>query len=174
MMMGPEWMVWVIVAVVVLRLVTRRRRWRRDWLWYDDWLERSHRDEQLPGREQGGRHGDGRGRRGRAYRLDRPRDALENAADRLEEASARLRRKARGGRPPADARRPTASSSRPSGSGQLPGSGSPPGSGVASRPRVPARKPAETPLETLQRRFAEGHITMEQYERELDKLYGLN
>lgn len=37
--------------------------------------------------------------------------------------------------------------------------------------RVEARR--ETPLQRSQRRFAEGRITMEQYERELDELFGI-
>ncbi len=39
------------------------------------------------------------------------------------------------------------------------------------RPARPA--PRETPVERLQRRFAEGRISLEQYERELDELLGL-
>jgi hypothetical protein len=33
--------------------------------------------------------------------------------------------------------------------------------------------PRETPLETLQRRFAAGAISVEEYEREVGKLFGL-
>lgn len=33
--------------------------------------------------------------------------------------------------------------------------------------------PAESPLEVLQRRFVEGRIDVDQYERELDRLYAL-
>ncbi|HKJ92543.1 MAG TPA: hypothetical protein VJ957_05200 [Longimicrobiales bacterium] len=162
-MMGTEWLIWVAVVVVVLRLLTGMRHRRRHWLWYDDWLEHTPEDARLWGR--GGRGG-GRTRRG-AYRLERRRAALEQAADRLEEASARLRSRA-GARPALEDGRP---SSAPSASS---------GSGAASGERVPARRRAasgtssETPLEALQRRFAEGRITMEQYERELDKLYGLS
>jgi hypothetical protein len=153
MMMGTEWLIWVVVAVVLLRLVTRRGRWHRDWLWYDEWLDSPDSDGKLPGRRARG--GD---RYGRAYRqrgLARRREALERAADHLEGASQRLRRKAWRGGPMTVDRRPSM------------------GSSASSRSRVAAGKPAETRLQALQRRFAEGRITMEQYERELDKLYGL-
>jgi hypothetical protein len=46
--------------------------------------------------------------------------------------------------------------------------GSQSGSGAA-----PARTIAETPLEKLQREFATGAITVEQYEHEVGKLYGV-
>ncbi len=169
-MMGMEWLIWVVVALVVFRVVTGPRRWRRRWLWDDDWLGGPYGGGRLPGGPGRGRHG-----HGRSHRLDRRRAALEEAADRLEEASERLRSKARGRRPTADEGRATLRSSS-SGSGRLPGSAAPAGTGEGSPAgrRAPARKPPETPLEALQRRFAEGRITMEQYERELDKLYGLN
>lgn len=57
---------------------------------------------------------------------------------------------------------PTAAASIPAGSpssGVLPGSGAPP---VAGQP--------ETALESLQRRFVDGAITLEQYEAQLDRL----
>ncbi|MFQ5678073.1 MAG: hypothetical protein ACE5HP_01280 [Gemmatimonadota bacterium] len=41
-------------------------------------------------------------------------------------------------------------------------------------PQMPRRAlsaPQETPLETLQRRFVDGRMTLEDYERELDRLY---
>jgi hypothetical protein len=41
------------------------------------------------------------------------------------------------------------------------------GGGV--RPLAPPR--VETPMEALQRRYVEGSITVEQYERELDELF---
>lgn len=40
-------------------------------------------------------------------------------------------------------------------------------------PVPPAAAAPETPLESLQRRFAEGQITMEQYERDVDRLLGV-
>jgi hypothetical protein len=40
-----------------------------------------------------------------------------------------------------------------------------------ARPLPPTR--VETPLEKLQREFAEGALTVEQYEREVGKLYGV-
>ncbi|MEJ2218801.1 MAG: hypothetical protein P8099_19630 [Gemmatimonadota bacterium] len=146
----------------------------------------------------------GRGRRGgydwgnRQRRREGRRETLEEVADRLEEAGARLRSKARGGGSTIDDRRSSMGSSGASvpsgasgasgssGSRRLSGSGDGSdswrlsGSPDRSRSRgpsrhgAPARKPAKTRLETLQRRFAEGRITMEQYERELDKLYGLS
>ncbi|MEJ2217547.1 MAG: hypothetical protein P8099_13130 [Gemmatimonadota bacterium] len=169
MMMGTEWLIWLVVAVVVLRLVTRRGRWHRRWSWPDEWLDGPYGDWRLPprGRRYGARYG-------RRRRLEGRRASLEEAADRLEEASERLRRKARGGRPMTDARRPTLRSSSTSEPGRTTASGASAGSASGNGSRAPARESTESRLEALQRRFAEGRITMDQYERELDKLYGLN
>jgi len=39
-------------------------------------------------------------------------------------------------------------------------------------PPLPSQR-VETPIEALQRRFAQGEITVEEYEREVGKLYGV-
>lgn len=46
---------------------------------------------------------------------------------------------------------------------------------AAGEPAVPLPTPApvETPLEKLQGQFARGDISVEQYERELNRLYGI-
>ncbi len=58
------------------------------------------------------------------------------------------------------------------GSRALEGSRSSARSGGETAPR--AELPPASPLDTLQRRFVEGRIDMEQYERELDRLYALD
>lgn len=40
-------------------------------------------------------------------------------------------------------------------------------------PELPPAAPTETPLERLQRQFAQGDISVEQYERELNRMYGI-
>jgi hypothetical protein len=42
-----------------------------------------------------------------------------------------------------------------------------------SRSRVAPPPKVETPIESLQRRFAQGEMSMEQYEREVGELYGV-
>ena len=46
---------------------------------------------------------------------------------------------------------------------------------AAPKPAAPPAPPAprETPLEALQRKFAAGHMSIEEYEQEVGKLYGL-
>jgi len=47
--------------------------------------------------------------------------------------------------------------------------------GSGQRPELskPAAPVVETPLESLQRRFAEGHMSVDQYEREVGRLFGV-
>ncbi len=52
--------------------------------------------------------------------------------------------------------------------------GPPCGAREPSSPKPAEPEPRETPMERLQRRFTEGRISMEQYERELDELLGLS
>jgi hypothetical protein len=45
---------------------------------------------------------------------------------------------------------------------------------AVNRPELSKAAPVvETPLESLQRRFAEGHMSVDQYEREVGRLFGL-
>lgn len=79
------------------------------------------------------------------------------------------RRQVRGGAASAD---PAAL--RPGRSEPVIGSASAPGTsshgGVDDRAAPPGRERPETRLESLQRRFVDGSITLEQYEAELDRL----
>jgi hypothetical protein len=45
--------------------------------------------------------------------------------------------------------------------------------GPGAAPSQPVAPRAETPLESLQRRFAAGEMDIDQYEREVGKLYGV-
>jgi hypothetical protein len=48
-----------------------------------------------------------------------------------------------------------------------------PGDDAARAPAPSVAPPVETPLAALQRRFAAGELSMEQYEREVGRLYGV-
>lgn len=103
---------------------------------------------------------------------DQRRAALESAADRLDAASARLRARAKSGTS-GELERGADGAAAASGARALEGRSGANGNGVGPSRRAEPVRRKETPLEELQRRFADGRISMEEYERELDELLGL-
>lgn len=158
-----EWMIIAVAVFVVMRMVGGRGcGWR------------GYRRGDLPERLQDriARRAERRARRwgGLADGEDRRREALEHAADRLDAASARLRDRAHSGSS-GEMGRGTDGDRGTSGARSLQARGNGNGARPSGRAAPVTRK--ETPLEELQRRFADGRISMEQYERELDELLGL-